>query len=141
MRNAAVMLIIKDGLILSVSRRNDKNKWGLPGGKQEADETPEQAAIRETFEETGVKVSKCEFIFLRDEPRVSPEGEDFHAYCFYATEWEGIPQNSEEGEVTWLWEYDLIHDKGAFPDYNRRTLEVFKSKFPEVTLLQVGVAV
>ena len=27
----------------------------LPGGKQEKDETPAQTAIRETFEETGIK--------------------------------------------------------------------------------------
>jgi 8-oxo-dGTP diphosphatase len=139
MRNAAVMLVVKDGLILSVSRRYDKTKFGLPGGKVEPDETPEQAAIRETLEETGVKVTKCEFIFLRDEPRDRPEGEDFHAYCYYATEWEGAPHDSEEGVVSWLWEYELLHDKGAFADYNRRTLEVFKAKFPNVTILQVGV--
>lgn len=134
MRNAAVMLIIKDGLILAVSRRYDKTKFGLPGGKVESDETPEQAAMRETLEETGIVVSKCEFIFLRDEPRDRPEGEDFHAYCYYATDWSGQPRDGEEGVVKWLTERELTLDKGAFADYNIRTLEAFKSKFPSIGL-------
>jgi 8-oxo-dGTP diphosphatase len=136
MRNAAVMLIVKEGRILAVSRRYDKTKFGLPGGKVEPEETPEQAAIRETLEETGIKVTKCQFIFLRDEPRDRPEGEDFHAYCYYATEWEGQPHDSEEGHVEWLTERELIDDKGAFADYNTRTLAVFKTMFPDVSLIQ-----
>lgn len=32
------------------------NKWLQPGGHIENKETPEEAAIRETFEETGVKI-------------------------------------------------------------------------------------
>ena len=31
-------------------------RWALPGGLVEADETPEQAAVRETEEETGFEV-------------------------------------------------------------------------------------
>ena len=132
MRNAAVMLIIKDGRILAVSRRHDKTKFGLPGGKCEPEETPDQAAIRECWEETGIKVSKCEFIFRRDEPRDRPEGEDFHCYCYYATEWSGTAHDSEEGVVKWLTEHELTVDKGAFADYNRRTLIVFRTLFPGV---------
>jgi 8-oxo-dGTP diphosphatase len=139
MRNAAVMLIIKDGLILAVSRRYDKTKFGLPGGKQEPDETTEAAAIRETLEETGVTVSKCEFIYLRDEPKDRPEGEDFHAYCYYATEWSGEPHDSEEGVVKWLTEQEITSDKGPFGDYNKRTLNVFKAKFPNIPLFTEGV--
>jgi 8-oxo-dGTP pyrophosphatase MutT (NUDIX family) len=139
MRDAAVMLIIKDGLILAVSRRYDKTKFGLPGGKVEEHETPGMAAIRETFEETGIKVTDCVHIFTRDEPRDRPEGEDFHAYCYYALEWSGEPKDSEEGVVAWLTERALTVDKGAFADYNRRTLEVFKARFPDVLLLQEGV--
>lgn len=139
MRNAAVMLVIKDGCILAVSRRYDKTKFGLPGGKVEPDETTEAAAIRETFEETGVQVTKCEFIFLRDEPKDRPEGEDFHAYCYYATEWTGEPHDSEEGVVKWLTEQEITSDTGPFGDYNQRTLNVFKTKFPNVQLFTEGV--
>ena len=134
MREAAVMLVIKDGRILAVSRRYDKTKFGLPGGKAEQNESAEAAAIRECFEETGVKVSKCAFVFHRTELRDRPEGEDFYCYCYYALDWSGEPHNSEEGEVAWLTEEELIGDKGAFGDYNRRTLISFRTLYPEVLL-------
>lgn len=134
MKQAGVMLIIKDGLILSISRRNDKTKFGLPGGKCEENETPADAAIRETAEETSVLVSECEWIYTREEPRHSPEGQDFECHCFYAHKWQGEPTNSEEGEVKWLTVKELTTTSGAFPDYNRRTIDVFKSMYPDVYL-------
>lgn len=134
MRDAAVMLIVKDGLILSISRRNDKTKFGLPGGKVEPNESICAGAIRETLEETGVLVTNCELIFQRNEPKDSPDGEDFNCYCYYATDWSGEAVDSEEGKVVWLSEEELIGPMGAFPDYNRRTLEGFKVKFPNVFL-------
>ena len=47
----------KEGKIL-VAKRNltpGKNKWALPGGFIELDETPETACLRELKEETGLK--------------------------------------------------------------------------------------
>lgn len=139
MRQAAVMLIVKDGRILAVSRRYDKTKFGLPGGKCEEGESPEQAAVRETFEETGVTVVKCTHIFTREEMRDRPEGEDFYTFCYYAEEWSGEAHDSEEGHVEWMTERDLTGNKGAFSDYNKKTLTVFKSKYPNVFFFQEGV--
>jgi 8-oxo-dGTP diphosphatase len=130
MRNAAVMLIIKDGLILSISRRNDKTKFGLPGGRVEPDETPADAARRETFEETGIRVNDCQLIYRRVEPKESPDGEDFNTFCYLAIEWIGTAHNSEEGEVAWLTEAELTGPNGAFADYNSETIKVYRTKFP-----------
>lgn len=134
MREAGVMLIVKDGLILGVSRRNNKTKFGLPGGKLEPGETPLQAACREAFEETGVKVDDAVFIYRRDELPESPDGEAFHTYCFFATNWSGEPHNSEEGEVKWLTAADLTGDAGAFAEYNTKTLQVLKEKVGSIYL-------
>lgn len=135
MRNAAVMLIIKDGLILSISRRNDKTNFGLPGGKLEPDEMASHAAIRETQEETGVQVSSCTEIFRREEPAgPGPDGEAFFTYCYYALAWTGEPTDSEEGVVKWLTAEELTSATGAFPEYNRKTLDSFKQKYPHIGL-------
>lgn len=43
-----------DGYVLAISRGTDLSNWSLPGGKTEAGESFEEAALRELFEETGV---------------------------------------------------------------------------------------
>lgn len=132
MREAAVMFIVKDGLILSISRRDDVTKFGLPGGKLEPGELPGQAAIRETLEETGVTVKMCSEIFKREETTSS--GEVFYTYCYYAIAWSGTPKNSEEGVVKWLTDEELTVTHGAFPDYNRATIDAFKLKYPNILI-------
>lgn len=56
---AAGTLVEHDGAVLLVRRGVEPGlgQWGLPAGYAEADETPEEAAIRETKEETGVVVA------------------------------------------------------------------------------------
>lgn len=132
MLEAGVMIIIKDDLVLGVSRRNDKTKFGLPGGKVEMGETPKQAAIRETFEETGVHVDKCVYLYERVEPCRKPGDIPFRSYCFYATEWHGDPSSSEEGYVKWCTKEDLLGITGAFPQYNEKALEVLSNMLPDI---------
>lgn len=60
-RNAkpcASVLPIKDGKVLLARRANDpfKGSYDIIGGFMEADELPEQAAIREAKEETGLDI-------------------------------------------------------------------------------------
>lgn len=55
---AAGLLLIHDGRLLLLRRRPDCDAggcWAYPGGKIEAGETPEQAARREVWEETGLR--------------------------------------------------------------------------------------
>lgn len=51
----AFNVVIQNSKVLMVKRR-DLPLWDLPGGKVEHYETPQQAAIRETHEETGYHV-------------------------------------------------------------------------------------
>jgi ADP-ribose pyrophosphatase YjhB (NUDIX family) len=137
MKQAGVMLIIKDGLILAVSRRYDKNIFGLPGGKfnsepPDNDRDTKDTAIRETQEETSVIVNEATFIYERVELGGGPNPVDYYSRCYFANDWEGIPQNSEEGEVKWLTAEELTSTKAAFGSYNRKTLDVFKTMFPNV---------
>jgi 8-oxo-dGTP pyrophosphatase MutT (NUDIX family) len=56
---ASVIIFNKDGQVLMV-QRNDNNCWCFPGGAVELGEKLEEAAIREVFEETGLKVNELE---------------------------------------------------------------------------------
>jgi 8-oxo-dGTP pyrophosphatase MutT (NUDIX family) len=137
MKEAGVMLIIKDGLILGITRRTDRTKYGLPGGKLDTsvgDKTAMDAAIRETKEETSIIVNSCIQIYQRVEPGGGPSGVDFYSTCFYATDWNGVPRNSEEGEVAWLTTEEVCVTKAAFGDYNRKTIDIFKTMFPDIKL-------
>ncbi len=48
--------VILDEHRVLLQKRADFHIWALPGGRVEPGETPEDAAIRETFEETGLHV-------------------------------------------------------------------------------------
>jgi 8-oxo-dGTP diphosphatase len=67
-------IVICNREILLVKRAKDpfKNCWVFPGGFIEMDETLEQSAIRELFEETGVKVSKVKQFATYGDPGRDP---------------------------------------------------------------------
>lgn len=54
MKTAVCLLVVQDGSVLAISRRNDTTRWGLPGGKVEPNETNLEALVREVKEEIGV---------------------------------------------------------------------------------------
>lgn len=57
MKHAVCILAIRDGLVLSVTRKDQPDQWGFPGGKvEESDRTERAAAVRELYEETGIGV-------------------------------------------------------------------------------------
>ena len=53
---AAIMIRNESGEIL-LQERTERNKWGLPGGCQELGEDLRVTAVREAYEETGIKLN------------------------------------------------------------------------------------
>lgn len=65
---AAIAVVLHEGRVLLVRRANspDAGRWGFPGGKIEAGERIEKAAIRELLEETGVRAEPLRIITAVD---------------------------------------------------------------------------
>jgi ADP-ribose pyrophosphatase YjhB (NUDIX family) len=67
-RIAAYALVVDDaGRTLLVRGTNARGWWFLPGGGVEHGEHPEQAAIRETAEETGYTIALAELLVVDSE--------------------------------------------------------------------------
>ena len=102
------------------------NKWVQPGGHIEDNEVPEEAAIREVYEETGLKIKLLGERFPREDDFIRPLGiqknrtlqGDIHIDIIYA----GVPKGEIEEKISdestvicWFSREELDHID-VFPD-------------------------
>ena len=134
-KEAAVAIIIKDGLILAISRKDDPTKYGLPGGKRDSNESLAQCLTREVLEETGLQIHAATKVYERVEPPNKPDGLSFYSICYYVNYWIGVPQSLEGTIVKWVKPSFLTSsESGAFHSYNEEAFETFRKLFPNITL-------
>ena len=101
---ASVFLINPEDKRILLVKHKKFNKWVQPGGHIEDEETPEEAALRETYEETGIKVKLLGERFPREDDFIKPLGiqknrnkeGDVHIDIIYA----GVPVNDVEGHIS-----------------------------------------
>jgi len=109
------------GLYLGVTRKDDPNAWGLPGGKIDSGETPHEAARRELFEETGLTAIGMHRVF--NHPcRANPTktGKTYRVVTLQ-TSVEGEVSTKEAGKVGWV-SRDTLY-AGPFGEYNQNLFE------------------
>lgn len=108
------VILEKDGQILLGLRHPDPDKadsafrssgeWCLPGGKLEWGESFEDGAIRETFEETGIRIKNPKIISVHN---CKNEHAHFMTVGLVTNEWEGEAKVMEPDEIVeWKW-FDL----------------------------------
>lgn len=114
-RHLTLMLLKRDGkLLLGVKKRGfGLGKINGAGGKVEPGETYREAAIRESFEEVGIKVKTCEkvgqVIFRELYFKGEPETDVMHV--FLSEDFEGEPVETEEIKPEWYPINNLPYDK------------------------------
>ena len=116
------VLIVNDAVeILHVSRKDDHEAWGLPGGKVDPGETMDQAAVRECLEETGAEVELIEVVHSGIIPptRPDPNGRAFYNITYTARLLSEPRQMPGEGLVARHKGWDRLIS-GPFGEYNQR---------------------
>jgi 8-oxo-dGTP diphosphatase len=106
---SAVALVDPDGRVLLSQRPNGKDMaglWEFPGGKVEANESPEDALIRELEEELGILTwNSC----LAPLTFASHNYPNFHLLMplFICRKWEGTPFSKEQQKLNWVRPIDM----------------------------------
>lgn len=97
-------------MVHRVKKENDMHagKWNGLGGKLEPGETPEECAVREVFEESGLRMVNPTLKGLLTFPAFS-EYEDWYAFVFVAYEFDGELVDSPEGVLRWIDDKELLN--------------------------------
>jgi 8-oxo-dGTP diphosphatase len=121
-------------MIHRVKKENDyhEGKWNGLGGKFDAGESPEDCAIREVFEESGLKISNPRMHGFITFPNFDGM-HDWYVFIFTADDFDGELIDSKEGVLEWipndklkslnLWDGDKIFLEWLFQD------KFFSAKF------------
>jgi 8-oxo-dGTP diphosphatase len=121
MISCAMCYLKKDGKTLMIHKNRNPKKvfykyWDAPGGKIEPGETPEQAAVREMKEESGLEIKdpklRSVMIFR------NLFGKDWEVHVFTAKEFEGeLINENREGSLRWIDDPDLFSLKLCEADH------------------------
>lgn len=113
---AAVVFVEREQRVLLVQRamNPERGKWALPGGYVDFGEDPAQAAVREVYEETGIRVTITELVAVRSnggpivityaaqaEHGTPFAGDDAHAVRWFSAH-EALPELAFESTRTML---------------------------------------
>ncbi len=101
--------------------RRGRLVWSLPKGHLEAGESPEQAAVREVFEETGIhgnivaSLGTIDFWFMADDRRIH---KTVHHFVLEAYGGLLSDEDAEVVEVAWV-PLDEVADRLRYADERR----------------------
>ena len=129
------MLLVKNDQVLLVKRSEELKDFPgwyiLPGGKQEKYETPKEAAIRETFEETGIKVKDASLRVVATHHH-EYKSKIYLVYIFESQDFEGSLIESKEGVPQWVNLQEALDYPKLYPDLKRHIKLILSQKSNEV---------
>jgi 8-oxo-dGTP diphosphatase len=97
-------------MVHRIKKANDmhQGKWNGLGGKLESGETPEECAVREIYEEAGLRVKNLALKGLITFPGFAND-EDWYAFLFVIDDFEGELIDSPEGRLEWIDDAELVN--------------------------------
>ena len=106
MKLATLCYIMQDGKTLMLYRNKKENdyhegKWNGLGGKFELGESPEECAIREIKEETGLNVRNPQMKGFITFP-LFDKVDDWYVFLFVMKDFDGELIDSPEGHLEWI---------------------------------------
>jgi 8-oxo-dGTP diphosphatase len=122
MKLATLCYLRRDGQTLMVHRIKKANdmhqgKWNGLGRKLDPGETPEECAVREIYEESGLRACNPQLKGILTFPAFD-DFEDWYVFVYVVTDFEGSLIDSPEGNLQWvnnaeltslhLWDGDAI---------------------------------
>ena len=127
--SAIFILLIKDGKIFLSKRKNTgwaDGKYSIVGGHMDGGETARQAAVREAWEETGVKVIEKDLQFF-NVAHIVTNTERVHI-SFLANKWEGEAVNNEPEKAESAGWFSLDNLPENLTEISGKTIEWYKNK-------------
>ncbi len=115
MVGAGIFLLDEQNRLLML-RRSDNGCWGLPGGSTEPGEVVENAAKRETFEETHLEIGEMSLFGVFSGPELYykyPNGDEVYnvTIMYLSHNWRGeIELNNEHTEWKWFAANEIPED-------------------------------
>ncbi|MEM6317015.1 MAG: NUDIX domain-containing protein [Bacteroidota bacterium] len=103
LKKVATLCVLKNKnqfLLLKRWKEPNKGTYTPVGGKLDPFESPLKAAIRETFEETGIQVATMKYCGILTES--SPTKYNWVSYVYLAEINWVTPPDCNEGELTWI---------------------------------------
>jgi 8-oxo-dGTP diphosphatase len=110
MKQVAVGILIKDGLVLACQRKKSVRyplKWEFPGGKLEEHELPQHALVRELREELAIDVTIGQLLHVQEwvySDSINEAHKDgaFKVFYFLVPSFTGTPINRTFEQIRWV---------------------------------------
>ncbi len=109
----AGILVVDEHRRLLLMKRSDNGCWGMPGGSLEPGEVVEDAAKRETFEETGLEICEMSHFGVFSGPELFykyPNGDEVYnvSIVYLSNNWRGdVKINDEHTDWRWFDAYQI----------------------------------
>ncbi|MBF84942.1 MAG: hypothetical protein CL489_10825 [Acidobacteria bacterium] len=122
---AIAIIPYEDGFV-AVSRKDNPDDFGFPGGKVEDGETPLAGVIREVYEEIGLFPNKLEKLLVLHDAE-----QDVVLHCFYMEPCEKEIQTEEIHRICKVSPTDL--SRGVFGRINQDIFKMILSNYTNLT--------